>query len=102
MGVPDDNPVFNRHVLTFSYLGLFTSIINNGITRRPVFSGFHRHLLSIALGGALGYAVRKFERRHWAERDWYIAEYISRHPEDFKEEKKPDLRDVFEAWVPVK
>ncbi|XP_070552212.1 NADH dehydrogenase [ubiquinone] 1 subunit C2-like isoform X2 [Ptychodera flava] len=85
MSLPDPNPVINRHTLAFGFFGLFSSIINNGMNRRPIISGLHRHIVAVAIGAALGYGMRRLEMRHWAERDWYIDDYINKHPQDFPE-----------------
>ncbi|XP_002739379.1 NADH dehydrogenase [ubiquinone] 1 subunit C2-like [Saccoglossus kowalevskii] len=102
MVVPDPNPTVNTHTVAFGSFGFFSSVVNNGLTRRPPLSGLHRHAIAFVIGAALGYYYRQFERRHWAERDWYIEDYVQRHPQSFPEPEKKKMGSILHPWGPVK
>ncbi|XP_798391.2 NADH dehydrogenase [ubiquinone] 1 subunit C2 [Strongylocentrotus purpuratus] len=82
--------------------GLASSFVNNGLLRRPFLSGGHRHIIASIIGGSIGYFIGRFESRALAEREFYIEEYVNRHPEDFSKETPKKLGEVTQRWLPVR
>ncbi|XP_019872834.1 NADH dehydrogenase [ubiquinone] 1 subunit C2 [Aethina tumida] len=104
------NPCKVEKPLTAKYWGPaacavvgFTSvIIGNYLTRRPVFSGIHRHALFGGGGLALGFWLDDVRNRYLADRDAVYRHYIELHPEDFPDYDRKKIGELFLPWVPVR
>ncbi|XP_041463199.1 NADH dehydrogenase [ubiquinone] 1 subunit C2-like [Lytechinus variegatus] len=94
--------IFNKYTLMCAGYGLASSFVNNGLLRRPFLSGGHRHIAASVIGGVIGYFIGRFESRALAEKEFYIQDYVNRHPEDFTKEQPKKLSEITQRWLPVR
>ncbi|XP_068632752.1 NADH dehydrogenase [ubiquinone] 1 subunit C2 [Battus philenor] len=83
-------------------VGVGTGMFINFGSRRPAFSGIHKHV--IAAGGwcALLNFVQNKRNEYYAEKDAVYRHYVELHPDDFPTPERKKIADIFEPWVPIR
>ncbi|XP_069747942.1 NADH dehydrogenase [ubiquinone] 1 subunit C2 [Narcine bancroftii] len=93
----------NRNSVWLAFIGWTSSVLQNGLNRRPPFkAGVHRQLLFLSVGWFVGYHLTKLENYKNAKRDKEMMDYIQRHPDDFPEKERKTFAEILEDFHPIR
>lgn len=100
LGTNDSDELLNRwHYPCIGVAGGFLiTLINNYLTRQPLWSNIPRTILVPVGLGLVGEAVWRSSRARAAKRDAVIQNYLETHYDDFATIKRVKFGEVFLPW----
>uniref|UniRef100_UPI0025418FE8 NADH dehydrogenase [ubiquinone] 1 subunit C2 n=1 Tax=Euleptes europaea TaxID=460621 RepID=UPI0025418FE8 len=96
-------PLLNGGSLYMAFVGWAVALVSNAIHHRPILgSGIPRQLYAASVGFYVGHYLTRRAAYCNAKRDRDMADYIRRHPEDFKATEKKTMAEVLENFHPIR
>ncbi|XP_033127121.1 NADH dehydrogenase [ubiquinone] 1 subunit C2-like [Anneissia japonica] len=95
-------PLVNRYSIIFGLYGLGASVLNNGLTFRPLWTGMHRHLICTAIGSVIGWYAYRYEVNKNAQLEYRNRTYMERHPELFPPDEQRKVGNDYHNWLPLR